>query len=169
MRAEKQIISKEYVARLNASPYFIVAEYKGLKVAALTELRKRLAKANAEIHVVKNSIFRVAAKDAGLGDIGGSLAGQLAVVTGAKDISAAAKVLKTFAAEFEKPKVKFGYLNNERIEPDAIKVLADLPPLENLRSQLLGLINMPATQLVQMINTPATQLALVIKAKADQG
>ncbi len=169
MRAEKQIISKEYVARLNASPYFIVADYTGLKVAALTELRKRLAKANAQIHIVKNSIFRVAAKDAGLGDIGGSLTGQLAVVTGAKDISSAAKVLKTFAAEFEKPKVKFGYLNNDRLEPEAIKVLADLPPLENLRSQLLGLINMPATQLVQMINTPATQLALVIKAKADQG
>ena len=169
MRAEKQIISKEYVARLNASPYFIVADYTGLKVAALTELRKRLAKANAEIHIVKNSIFRVAAKEAGLGDIGGSLAGQLAVVTGAKDISSAAKVLKTFAAEFEKPKVRFGYLNNDRLEAEAIKVLADLPPLENLRSQLLGLLNMPATQLVQMINTPATQLALVIKAKADQG
>ena len=169
MRAEKQIISKEYVARLNASPYFIVTEYTGLKVAALTELRKRLAKANAEIHVVKNSIFRVAAKETGLGDLASSLGGQLAVVTGPKDISAAAKVLKTFSAEFEKPKVKFGYLNNERLEAAALKALADLPPLESLRAQLLGLINMPATQLVQMLNAPATQLALVIKAKVDKG
>lgn len=168
MRAEKQIISKEYFARLNASPFFLVVDYTGLKVAALTELRKRLAKAGAEIHVVKNSIFRVAANEAGLGDLGGSLAGQLAVVTGAKDISAAAKVLKTFAAEFEKPKFRFGYLGNDRLEADAIRALADLPPLENLRAQLMGLINMPATQLVQMLSTPATQLALVIKAKADK-
>ena len=169
MRAEKQIITKEYLERLNASPFFVVVDYTGLKVAALTELRKRLAKAGAEIHVVKNSVFRVAAKEAGVGDLGNSLTGQLAVVTGEKDISAVAKAVKTFAAEFDKPKFKFGYLNNDRLEPETLRTLADLPPLPDLRSQLMGLINMPATQLVQIINTPATQLALVIKAKADQG
>ena len=55
---------------------------QGLKVAHLTELRKRLVKAGAEVHVVKNSIFRVAAKEAGVGELNGSLAGQMAVVTG---------------------------------------------------------------------------------------
>ena len=51
MRPEKQSLTKEYLARLNASPFFIVVNYKGLKVAHLTELRKRLNKAGAEIHV----------------------------------------------------------------------------------------------------------------------
>ena len=69
MRAEKQILTKEYVARLNASPFFIVVGYQGLKVAHLTELRKRLTQAGAEVHVVKNSIFRIAAKEAGVGGI----------------------------------------------------------------------------------------------------
>ena len=55
MRAEKQILSKEYAARLNASPFFIVVDYRGLKVGPITELRKRLLKAGAEMHVVKNS------------------------------------------------------------------------------------------------------------------
>lgn len=169
MRAEKQIITKDYLERLNSSPFFIVVEYTGLKVAAISELRKRLAKAGAEIHVVKNSAFRVAAKEAGVGDLGGSLTGQLAVVTGDKDISAAAKALKNFAAEFERPKFKFGYLNNDRLEPEGLKTLADLPPLRDLRAQLMGLVNLPATQLVQMINTPATQLALVVKARVDRG
>ena len=82
MRAEKQNISAEYLARLNASPYFIVVDYTGLKVGPITELRKRLGKAGAEMHVVKNSIFRIAAKEAGVADLGGSLAGQMAVVTG---------------------------------------------------------------------------------------
>ena len=109
MRAEKQILTKEYAARLNASPFFIVIGYQGLKVAHFTELRKRLTVAGAEVHVVKNSVFRIAAKEAGIGELNGALAGQMAVVTGKKDISAAAKALKNFAAEFEKLKVKFGY------------------------------------------------------------
>ena len=168
MRAGKQILTKEYVARLNGSPFFIVVGYKGLKVAHLTELRKRLAQAGAEIHVVKNSVFRIAAQEAGIGELNGALAGQLAVVTGQKDISAAAKALKNFDAEFDKLKLKFGYLNNQRLEEAAIAALADLPGLDVLRAKILGLLNAPATKLVILTKTPARQLAQVIKAKSEQ-
>jgi large subunit ribosomal protein L10 len=168
MRAEKKLLTGEYVARLNASPFFLVVGYQGLKVAHLTELRKRLAEAGAEIHIVKNTVFSVAVKEAGINDLNGSLGGQLAVVTGKKDISAAAKAVKNFAAEFDKLKVKFGYLNNQRLEPASILTLADLPSLDVLRGKLLGLFNAPATKLVRLINTPATQLAQVIKAKAEK-
>ncbi len=169
MRAEKQFISNEYVTRLNASPFFIVVDYTGLKVGPITELRKRLVKAGAEIHVVKNSIFRRAAKEVGVADLGGTLTGQIAVVTGQRDVSAAAKIVKTFHAEFDKPKVKFGYLNSQRLEPAAIAVLAELPPLEVLRSKLLGLLNTPATSLVRLLNTPASQLARVLQARVEKG
>jgi len=168
MRAEKKLLTNEYVARLNASPFFIVVGYQGLKVAHLSELRKRLTLAGAEIHVVKNTVFSVAAKEAGIGGLNGSLAGQLAVVTGKKDISAAAKALKNFAAEFDKLKLKFGYLNNQRLEEASIMALADLPSLDVLRARLLGLFNAPATKLVTLINTPATMLAQVIKARAEK-
>ena len=168
MRAEKKLLTSEYVARLNGSPFFIVAGYQGLKVAHLSELRKRLKLAGAEVHVVKNTVFRVAAKEAGVADLNGSLAGQIAVVTGQKDISAAAKALKNFAAEFDKLKLKFGYLNSQRLEPASIIALADLPSIEVLRAKLLGLLNAPATKLVTLINTPASQLAQVIKAKAEK-
>jgi large subunit ribosomal protein L10 len=168
MRAEKQILTKEYAGRLNASPFFIVVGYQGLKVAHLTELRKRLLQAGAEVHVVKNSIFRIAAKEAGVAELNGSLTGQMAVVTGQKGISAAAKALKNFAAEFDKLKVKFGYLNNQRVEEAGIIALADLPSLDVLRAKILGLLNAPATKLVTLINTPATMLAQVIKAKAEK-
>src|SRR5215831_8514038 len=114
MRAEKQAISEEYLKRLNNSPFFIVVDYQGLKVGPITELRKRLNKAGAEMLVVKNSIFRIAAREAGVADLTGTLTGQLAVVTGRQDVSTAAKVLKTFSREFDKPKVRFGYLNNQR-------------------------------------------------------
>ena len=169
MRTEKTYISNEYVARLNTSPFFIVVDYRGLKVGPITELRKRLSKAGAEMHVVKNSLFRIAVKEAGLADLGASLAGQLAVVTGQRDVSAAAKIVKTFSAEFDKPKVRFGYLKNQRLESADILALADLPSIEVLRSKLLGVIMAPATKVAAIINTPATQLVRVIRARVEKG
>ncbi len=157
MRAEKKLLTSEYVARLNASPFFIVAGYQGLKVAHMSELRKRLTQAGAEIHVVKNTVFNVAAKEAGIGELNGGLAGQLAVVTGSKDIFSAAKALKNFAAEFDKLKLKFGFLNNQRVDEATLMAYADLPSLEVIRAKLLGLLN-----------TPASMLAQVIKAKAEK-
>jgi len=169
MRPEKQNLSKEYITRLNASPFFIVVDYKGLKVGHMTELRKRLSKAGAEVHVVKNSIFRIAAKESGVADMNGSLTGQMAVVTGQKDISSAAKVVKTFGAEFDKLKIKFGYLNNSRLADSDIMALADLPSIEVLRAKLLGLLNAPATQMVTVLNAPASSLARVLQAKVAKG
>ena len=169
MRAEKKYITKEYVARLNASPFFLVVDYKGLTVGQFTELRKRLTKAGSEVHVVKNSIFRIAAKEAGVADLSGTLAGQLAVVTGRRDVSVAAKALKTFQSEFEKPRLKFGYLNNQRLETAELMALADLPSIEVLRGKLLGLLQAPAAQLARLLNTPATQLARVLQARIDKG
>ena len=168
MRPEKQNLTSEYLARLNASPFFIVVNYKGLKVAHLTELRKRLNKAGAQIHIVKNSIFRIAAKEAGVGDLNGTLTGQLAIVTGQRDISTAAKVVKTFGAEFDRLKVHFGYLNNARLEQPDIMTLADLPSMEILRGRLLGVLSAPATTLARLLNTPASQLARVLKAREEK-
>ena len=169
MRVEKQLITREYVGRLNASPFLMVVDYKGLTVGQFTELRKRLRKTGAEVHVVKNSIFRIAAKETGVADLSGALAGQIAVVTGQRDISAAAKALKTFQSEFDKPKLKFGYLNSQRLETAELMALADLPSIEVLRGKLLGLLQAPASQLVRLLNTPAAQLARVLQARVDKG
>jgi large subunit ribosomal protein L10 len=169
MRPEKQNLTKEYLARLNASPFFIVVDYRGLNVGHLTELRKRLIKAGAEVHVVKNSIFRIAAKEAGVADLNGTLTGQLALVTGQRDISTAAKVVKTFGAEFDRLKIRFGYLKNQRLADAEILALADLPSMEVLRGMLLGVLNAPATKLVRLLHTPASQMARVLQAKAEKG
>ena len=169
MRQEKQNLTREYLTRLNASPFFIVVDYKGLKVTHMTELRKRLNKSGAEVHVVKNSIFRVAAKEAGVADLNGALAGQIAIVTGQKDVSVAAKIVKSFSAEFDRLKIKFGYLNNQRLGDTDLLALADLPSIEVLRAQFLGVLNAPATKLVRLLNTPASQLARVLQAKAEKG
>ena len=169
MRSEKKLITKEYVSRLNASPFFMVVDYKGLTVGQFTELRKRLNKGGSEVHVVKNSILGIAAKEAGVADLAGTLAGQLAVVTGQRDISAAAKTLKTFQTQFDKPKLKFGYLQRQRLETSDLMALADLPSIEVLRGRLLGVLQAPAAQLVRLLNTPASQLVRVLQARVDKG
>jgi len=168
MRPEKQHLTKEYLARLNSSPFFIVVDYKGLKVSQITELRKRLLEAGAEVHVVKNSIFRIAAKEDGVSDFNGTLAGQVAVVTGKRDISTAAKVVKKFGSELDRLKVHFGYLNNQRLASADVLALADLPSLEVLRATLLGMFSAPASKLVRLLNTPASQLARVLQAYSEK-
>ena len=169
MRAEKKFIGNEYVTRLNGSPFFIVVDYRGVTVKHFNELRKRLRGAGAEAHVVKNSIFRIAAKEAKVADLASaSLADQLAVVTGQKDVSAGAKILKNFQAELDKPKIQFGYLNSQRLETKDLQALADLPSLDVLRGKLLGMLQAPASTLVRLLNTPASQLARVLQARADK-
>lgn len=168
MRAEKKLISAEYVSRLQASPFFLVVDYRGLSVAQFTDLRKRLSKAGAEAHVVKNTIFRIAAKEAGVADLSGVLAGQLAIITGQKDLAAAAKVVKKFQSECEKPKLQFGYLGSQRLSVDELRIIADLPPLRDLQGKILGLLQAPAQKLVALINTPGSQLARVVKARSEQ-
>jgi large subunit ribosomal protein L10 len=169
MRTEKKSISDEYLQRLNGSPFFFVVDYTGLRVAPFTELRKRLHQSGAEVHVVKNSLFRLAAKEAGIAELGQPLAGQLAVVTGQKDVSIAAKAVKNFHAEFERPVIRFGFLNNQPLSATDINTLADLPSLDVLRAKLLGVLMAPAQKLAAVLNTPGSQLARVIKARVDQG
>lgn len=169
MREEKKYISQEYLERLESSPFFIVADYHGLKMGPFGDLRNKLREVNAEIHVVKNKIFAVTAAQVGAEGLKDEMVGQLAVVTGTGEIAAAAKVVKTFASEFAKPDIKFGYLDKERLESDEIKAIADLPSIEVLRAKLLGVIQAPAGNLARIIGTPGTQLAQVLKAKADKG
>lgn len=168
MRTEKTYISAEYSKWLSQSPFFIVVDYKGLSVGQFNDLRRRLGKVGAELHVVKNTLFRVAAREAKIADLGASLAGQLAVVIGKRDLAAAAKVIKSYQAEFEKPKLQFGYLGNQPLTAGHLREIAELPPLEMLQASLLGMLNTPARQLATVIGTPGTQLARVLKAKVDQ-
>ena len=167
MREEKKLITKEYVDRLSNSPYFIVVNYEGLKVDEFEELRNRLANSKAELHVVKNSIFKIAVQETGIEDLGQEVMGQVAAVTGEGEITSAAKVLKNFKAEFEKPEWHFGFLDNERLDADQIKTLAELPSLDELRAKILGTIQAPSGKLVRTLAEPGSSLARIIRAKFE--
>jgi large subunit ribosomal protein L10 len=169
MRPEKANIVKDLKDQLDASPFLLVADYTGLKVDQFAVLRTRLDAVGAECHVVKNTMLRIAATELGLPDMSDALAGQTAIVTGEQDICATAKVIKVFTAEFKKLTVKIGFLDNALLTAEQVQAMADLPPLPVLQSQLLGLLNMPASQLVRTLNEPGASLARVLKAKVDAG
>ena len=168
MHPAKASIVTDLNKRLNDSPFVFVADYTGLNVAQFAELRTRLDKAGARCTVVKNSYLRLAVKEAGLPDLG-ELRGQTAIIIGDKDVAAAAKVLKNFQAEFQKPTVRTGVVDRLVVTVDQIKAIADLPSREALLSQLLGVLKSPAGKLVRLLNEPASQLARVLQAKAGQG
>ncbi len=170
MRAEKKIIVDELSQQVSASPFVLITDYTGMTVTQFAELRKRLRGANAEYHVVKNTMFRHAAKAAGLGEFNGSLTGMTAVVVGSEkaDISSAAKILKQFGKDTQKPKVKLGVMGKQLLQADEVAAVADLPSLDALRAQIIGMLQTPATRIAVVLGAPASQLARVIKAHADK-
>ncbi len=170
MKAQKQFIIDDLLKRINESPFMLVAEYTGLTVGDFSELRNRLRETGSECHVVKNSYVKRAAREAQLPeDLGEALTGQTAVVTGQEDICAAAKVLKTFASEFEKPAVKIGVLDGKLLTAEQVGELAALPSREVLLAKLLGVLQAPASNLARLLNEPAGSLARVLGAKQAEG
>ncbi len=168
MRPEKVTIVEDLAAKLNKSPFLILTEYTGMNVLQFSELRSRLAGAGAQCHVVKNTFLRKAAAEVGFPNLADDLAGQTAIVTGESDVCAAAKILKGFAAEFQRPSVKVGVLDKAIISTDQIKALADLPPKEVLQAQLLGVLKSPLQKLVTLLNEPGASLARLLKARVEK-
>lgn len=168
MREDKEIMLSSIQEWLKKSPYMIVIDYTGVKVAEFSELRNRLSKVGAEVHVVKNTFLKRALTSEKLPIMEADLTGQTALVYGASEVSVTAKILKNFAAEFQKPKIRSAIVDKVAMDHRGIMALADLPSREVLLAQLLGLINSPATRLARLIKTPAGQLAQVVKAKSEK-
>ncbi|MEI8062876.1 MAG: 50S ribosomal protein L10 [Verrucomicrobiota bacterium] len=170
MRAEKKLIVDELSKQIGASPFVLITDYTKMTVTEFATLRKQLRAAHAECHVVKNTMLRHAAKEAGLGEFDNVLAGMTAIVIGGAkaDISATAKILKQFTKASEKNKVKLGAMGKQMLQPSDVDAVAELPPLDVLRAQLIGLFQTPATRIAVVLGAPASQLARVIKAYADK-
>ncbi|MCC5025697.1 MAG: 50S ribosomal protein L10 [Candidatus Synoicihabitans palmerolidicus] len=165
MRVEKKYLIEEVSNHLKKSDYVILTNYTGITVAETAELREKLAEDGAEFHVVKNSSLKVAAKALGLPEIDDSLGGPTAIIVGGSNSPGAAKTITAFIKEKQKVEVKSAILGDKLITSDDVKTLAELPSLDALRGQLLGLLNQPGTMFVRLLNAPAQSLANVLQAK----
>jgi large subunit ribosomal protein L10 len=170
MKALKKVVIDDILSSINDSPFLIVIDYAGMKVAQFQELRKRLAATGAKLQVAKNTFVKQAASSAEYpAELASHLTGQTAIVTGATEVCASAKVLKVYGKEINKLAIRCGVLDGAFLEDTKVIALADLPPMDILRSQLLGVFSSPAQKLVTVLNEPGSALARVLQAKADQG
>ncbi len=169
MRAEKKYLIAEVEKHLKKSDYVILANFTGVTVADVAVLREKLAAEKAEFHVVKNSSLRVAAKALGLPDIESVLTGPTAVIVGGKNSAGVAKILKQFFKDKQKLSVKAGVLGKKLITAKQVEQLADMPSMEVMRSQFLGLLNQPAGMFVRIINAVPQSMVNILQAKAKAG
>jgi large subunit ribosomal protein L10 len=167
-RAEKAQTIDALKADFAAHSLVVVAHYTGLTVAELTDLRRRMRKAEASMQVTKNRLARIAIKDTEHATLDGLFRGPTAIAL-SRDPVAAAKVATDYAKENDKFVVLGGSLGGQLLNPDGVKALASLPSIDALRGKILGLIVAPATRLAGILQAPGGQLARVISAHASQG
>ena len=145
----------------------VVTHYMGLTVAEMTDLRLRLRKEGAAIKVVKNTLAQKALAGS-LGEKGDALFTGPVAIAYAPDPVSAAKVAAQFAKENDKFTLVGGFMGEEVLDQHAVKALATLPSLDELRGKLIGLLQAPATKVAGVVQAPAAQLARVFNAYATK-
>lgn len=166
-RSEKEKLVASLHGILKDTSLVVVTQQVGLTVAEVSDLRRKMRAAGASFKVAKNRLTRRALEGTSFQQLGPLFKGPTAIAY-SRDPVAAAKVAVEFANKNEKFKVIGGGLGEKLLDPNAVKALATLPSLPEIRAKLLGTIAAPATRLATVIRAPAAQLARVIDAKAKK-
>ena len=153
--------------KFSSAPLAILADYRGLTVAEITDVRRKLRSVDGELLVTKNTLTKLAIKDTDTAVLTDHLAGPTAVAFGYGDAVAVAKVVDEAAKEYEAFELKAGVLDGELLESKQIEQLAKMPGRDELRAQLLALLMTPATQMVRVLSAPAQNLAQVLAARKN--
>lgn len=165
MRAEKESIVSELCQQLGGASYVLLADFTGLTADRSSDLRLQLHSTGARLQVVSNRLLKIAAKkETAVGLEGVGLTGPTALITGAGDIVAAAKLLRDFARAHERPLLKGGALQGAPLTADEVQQLADLPPREVMLATAVGTIAAPMTQLVRVLSQKAATIVYVLDA-----
>ena len=162
---------RELVAELHSAfaktDVIVVAHYAGLTVAQMTKLRRQMKATGGTVRVAKNKLTRLALAGTSSEGIIELFKGQT-VVAFSNDPVGTAKAAATFAKENPKLVILGGSMGRTVLNANAVKALAELPSLDQLRSQILGLIQAPASTIARLVKEPGAQIARVIQAHADQ-
>jgi large subunit ribosomal protein L10 len=167
-KIEKEETVKEVQQKLERSKAVVLADYRGLNVQEVTELRKRLREAGVEYKVIKNTMTSRAAKAAKVDGLDRYLSGPTAIAFGYSDVVTPAKILADFAKDHKKLELKGGILEGRVIDFEMVKSLAQLPSREVLLSQLAGVLQAPLRGLATVLSGPLRNLAYVTEAVRKQ-
>jgi large subunit ribosomal protein L10 len=168
-REKKEEMVADYAEDLSRSRAMILTDYRGLTVANITQLRQNLREVDGVFHVVKNTLFQRALEQAGMPVPTEQLEGPLAVGFCFGDTPPVAKALVDFAKQVEMLQIKGAILGTELLDAQGVKGLADLPPRDVLRAQLLAAIQGPMSNLVSVLAALMREIAQVLKARSEQG
>jgi large subunit ribosomal protein L10 len=166
--AQKEQLVEEIKDRFNDSGAVLLADYRGLSVKELQQLRVKLREAGAELTVYKNSLTEIAMRELALPSMAEYLAGPTAFIFGGEDPVAPAKVLTQFAKEHKALELKGGLVENQVVDADGVKAIATLPSREELIAKLLGTMLNPIVGFARVLNGPTEAFARTVQAVADQ-
>ncbi len=166
-RTHKQEIVAKFGEVLNSHGIVLVARNKGLTVKAVNQLRRNVRAAGGAYAVVKNRLAKIALTSSSYSELGKFLIGPTAVAY-ADDPVALAKALVEFAKIDSKLELCGGVMNGRPLDENAIKMLAALPSMDELRGKIVGVINAPASKIVGVLQAPGAQLARVLNAYATK-
>ena len=169
-REQKEQVVEELAARLKAAETLLVADYRGLTMPQIDELRTRLLASGARFTVVKNTLTRRAAEAAGADALLALLDGPSAIafLEADGDMVAAAKALADSARETRVLEIRGGIMQGRAVTAAEVESLATLPPEDVLRGQVLGAIVSPLTTLAGLLNAPLQNLVGLIDARIEQ-
>lgn len=167
-RSQKEQEVAELSDKLARVKGAVLTEYRGLNVSQITRLRRKLRDAGVEYRVVKNTLLRLAARQAGLAGLDPYLTGPTAVAFGYQDPVSPARVLSEFAREFKQLAIKAGVLEGKIIDREGVRFLAELPSRELLLARVLGGMKSPLAGLAVVLNAPLQGLVRVLQAVREQ-
>lgn len=150
--------------KLEKAQSVVFVDYRGLTVAEVTDLRNQFRAQNVEYQVLKNTLVRRAANDLGITGLDDILNGPTAVAFSMDNPSAAAKVLREFAAKTKKTEVKAGLLGTDVLDVNGVKALADLPSKEELIAKMMGSLNAPVTNFVGVLSALLRNVVYAVDA-----
>jgi large subunit ribosomal protein L10 len=165
--AKRELIDRLHTV-FNDTGLVVVAHNTGMVAAQSAEFRRVVKEAGGTVKVAKNKLVQLAIKDTPTADISDLLKGPT-VLAFSKDPIAAAKATVAYAKGNDKLVILGGAMGKTVLDAKGVKALAELPSLDELRAQLIGILNAPATKIARTIKEPGGQLARVIQAKASQG
>jgi len=168
MRPEKQFLVEEINGHLDKGDFVFLTNFERMTVPDIATLREELSKHGAEFHVIKNTILTVAVTGRGLPDLSDYLDGQTAIVVGGKDAPGVAKALLKFNKDKEKAQCRGGLLGSSTFGPDDLKAVSEMPPLEQVQAQFLGLLMAPAQKTVNLFHAIPQRTVNVLAAPAQK-
>ena len=170
LKQDKERIVEELAARLKDTPTLFVADYRGLSVTEIDDLRTKLIEHGAKFTVVKNTLTKRAAEAAGADALLAMLDGPTAIafIEADGDMVAVAKALADSARETKVLEIRGGVMQGRAISGDDVVELSKLPPLDVLRGQVLGAVIAPLTSLLALVNAPVQNLYGLIDARIEQ-